>query len=110
MSNPSSDQEIIANPLERESPVQILLRLASCAVVSLGRRPLFAQVPVGDRREIYGLKSAAFRDWLIDGYLIDQPEPPSNWAIRRVVGMLEARARFNAGMPDGLHSRRPRRR
>ena len=37
----------------------------------------FAQVPVGDRLEIYGLKSAAFRDWLIDGYLIDQPEPPS---------------------------------
>ena len=59
-----------------------------------------AQVPVGDRLEIYGLKSAAFRDWLIDGYLIGQPEPPSSWAIRRVVGMLEARARFNTGIPE----------
>ncbi len=26
-----------------------------------------AQVPVGDRLEIYGLRSAGFRDWLIDG-------------------------------------------
>ena len=32
--------------------------------------------------------------------MIDQPEPPSNWAIRRVVGMLEAKARFTTGMPE----------
>jgi hypothetical protein len=37
----------------------------------------FARVPVGDRMEIYGLRSAAFRDWLIHGYLMDRPEPPS---------------------------------
>ena len=46
------------------------------------------------------VKSAAFRDWLIDGFLIDQPEPPSRWAIRRGVGMLESRARFNTGIPE----------
>ncbi len=50
--------------------------------------------------EIYRLKSAAFRDWLIDGFLTDQPEPPSVWAIRRVVGMLEAKARFNTDIPE----------
>ena len=55
---------------------------------------------MGDRLEIFGLRSAAFRDWLIDGFLTDQPEPPSNWAIRRVIGMLEARARFSTGVPE----------
>ena len=30
----------------------------------------------------------------------DQTEPPSSWAIRRVVGMLKAKARFTTGMPD----------
>jgi hypothetical protein len=59
-----------------------------------------AQVRVGDRLEIYGLRSAGFRDWLIDGYMNGQTEPPSSWAIRRVVGMLEAKARFTTGMPD----------
>ena len=55
---------------------------------------------MGDRLEIYSLHSAAFRDWLIDGFLTDQAEPPSNWAIRRVIGMLEARARFSTGVPE----------
>ena len=89
------------NALERQSAVQVLARLASSARLfrsADGR--LCAQVPVGDRFEIFGLKSAAFRDWLIDGFLIDQPEPPSSWAIRRVVGMLEARARFNDAIPE----------
>ena len=57
-------------------------------------------MPVGDRFEIYGLKSAAFRDWLIHGYLIDRPDPPSQVAIRRAIGMLEARARFDADIPE----------
>ena len=90
-----------ADKRERQSSVQVLSRLASSARLFRSADGRFcAQVPVGDRLEIYGLKSAAFRDWLIDGYLIDQPEPPSSWAIRRVVGMLEARARFNTGIPE----------
>ena len=47
-----------------------------------------------------GLTAAAFRDRLIDGYLVSQPEPPSPRAILRAVGMLEARARFKADIPD----------
>ena len=87
--------------LERHDSVQILARLASNATLFRSADGRFcAQVPVGTRHEIYGLKSAAFRDWLIDGYLTDQPEPPSNWAIRRVIGMLEARARFSTGIPE----------
>jgi hypothetical protein len=89
------------NTLERQSSVRVLSRLASIAKLFRSADGRFcAQVPVGDRFEIYRLKSAAFRDWLIDSFLIDQPEPPSSWAIHRVVGMLEARARFNTGIPE----------
>ncbi len=61
---------------------------------------LFAQVPVGDRLEIYGLKSAAFRDWLVHGYLAYRAEAPSQGTVRRAVGMLEARARFEVDVPE----------
>jgi hypothetical protein len=83
------------------SPAQVLASLA--AGVRLFRSNdgrFFAQVPVGDRLEVFGLKSAGFRDWLIRGYLIDQPAPPSEVAIRRAIGMLEARARFDADIPE----------
>ena len=101
---PVSDASSIEEPdhnLEHVSPVQHLASVASGAKLfrsNDGR--FFARVPVGDRFEVYGLKSAAFRDWLIHGYLINQPEPPSQVAIRRAVGMLEARARFDAGIPE----------
>ena len=60
----------------------------------------YAQVPVGERQEIYGLKSAGFRDWLTDCYVIDHPEPPTDAAVRRAAGVLEARARFNTRIPE----------
>jgi hypothetical protein len=93
--------EMVDGHPESETTVQVLLRLAAAARLfrsADGR--FYSQVAVGDRQEIYGLKSSGFRDWLIDGYVVDQPEPPSQWAIRRVVGMLEARARFNSHTPE----------
>ena len=92
---------MLSAKLERMSAVSLLSHLASSAVLlrsADGR--LCAQVPVGDRHEIYKLKSAAFRHWLIAGYVEYRPEPPSGWAISRVVGVLEARARFQGGIPD----------
>jgi hypothetical protein len=92
---------VVGNEPERVSSVQVLTKLASNARLFRSADGRFcAQVPVGDRLEIYRLKSAAFRDWLIDAYVIDQPEAPSSWAVRRVIGMLEARARFSAGIPE----------
>jgi hypothetical protein len=86
---------------ERPSSVRALTQLASGARLFRSADGQYcAQVPVGDRLEVYGLRSDGFRDWLIDGYMNSQTEPPSSWAIRRVVGMLEARARFTAGMPE----------
>ena len=87
--------------LERMSAVSLLTHLASSAgLLRSADGRLCAQVPVDNRLEIYTLKSAAFRHWLIDGYMRYRPEPPSGWAISRVVGMLEARARFKGGIPD----------
>ena len=86
---------------EQVSALRVLASVASKARLfrsNDGR--FFVQVPVGDRLEVYGLKSTAFRDWLIHGYLIDRPDPPSQVAIRRAIGVLEARARFDAGIPE----------
>ena len=47
-----------------------------------------------------GFQSVSFRDWLTDGYFADCGQPPSEWAIHRVVGVLEARARFDGGTPS----------
>lgn len=92
---------IAGEAVDTEKTVDVLLRLASSA--RMYRSPdgrLHAQVPVGDRQEMYGLKSAGFRDWLIDGYFCSRGEPASPWAIRRVVSVLEARARFDGQMPS----------
>jgi hypothetical protein len=87
--------------LEQMSGIALLSHLASSARLLRSADGRYcAQVPVGDRLEIFKLRSAAFRDWLIAGYVMYQPEPPSSWAISRVVAMLEAQARFNAGIPD----------
>ena len=85
----------------KRSALRILLRLSACAQFfrsADGR--FFAQVPVGDRLEIFGLRSAAFRDWLVDGYVNSQPEAPSDWAVRRATSVLEARARFQTRVPE----------
>jgi hypothetical protein len=86
---------------EPVSSIQVLASVAGAAKLFRshdGR--FFARVPVGQRFEIFGLRSAAFRDWLIHGYLVHQPEPPSQVAIRRAIGMLEARARFDVDVPE----------
>jgi hypothetical protein len=85
---------------ERENSVQVLLRLAVCARLFHSEDGRFlAQVPVRGRVEVYGLKSSAFRDWLIAGYQVDQNQPPTPAAIQRVVGLLEAKARFDGTVP-----------
>jgi hypothetical protein len=101
MPSPEGDDEVFDNADEAESAVKALQRLAlsaRCYRSADGR--LHARVPVGDRFEIYGLNSSGFRNWLTEGYFLDRGEPPSQWAIRRVVGLLEARAQFDGGTPS----------
>jgi hypothetical protein len=98
MSSPS-DEKRYAD--ERATPIQILTSVAwEAKLFRSNDGRIFAQVPVGERLEIFGLESAAFRDWLIRGYLADVLEPPSSAVIRRAIGMLEAEARFDAEIPE----------
>ena len=93
------EERTLANP-ERESSVQVLLRLAACARLFHSEDGRFlAQVPVGDRVEVYGLKSPAFRHWLIAGYQADQGQPPAGSTVGRVIGLLEAQTRFDSTIP-----------
>ncbi|MFI5455212.1 MAG: hypothetical protein ACHRXM_07140 [Isosphaerales bacterium] len=101
MVNPSSNDETIEEPQKNEGPAEVLLRLtANAGFLRSTDGRFYAQVSVGGRREIYTLKSAAFRDWLIDGYFRDRRELPSDWSMRRVLAALEATARFEGGTPS----------
>ena len=101
MSMPSSTSNATRHVDDSETPIQLLTSVAwEANLFRSNDGRLFAQVPVGERLEIFGLKSAAFRDWLIRGYLADRPEPPSSVVIRRAIGMLEAQTRFDAEIPE----------
>ena len=99
MISPASDDTIFDIPAEPERPVEVLLRVAASArAFRSADGHFYARVPVGDRHEVHGLKSAAFRDWLIDGHVAAHGELPTELTIRRVLSVLEARARAKAGM------------
>ena len=86
---------------EVEGPVRVLLKLAAGApLYRSGDGSVHVRVPVGGRQEVYGTRSGALRDWLIEGYFAERNEPPAPWAIARVVGLLEARARFDGDVPS----------
>jgi hypothetical protein len=58
-----------------------------------------AQVRVGECDEIISLRSNVFRDWLVDGYRRVFRVLPSRLSVNRVIGALEARARFEVEKP-----------
>ena len=82
------------------NPIEMLLKLVACAGSPRGTdgRP-FVRVPIQDRFEFYELKSAAFRNWLVDAYLDRCGKLPSRLTISRVVAVLEARAQFRGTIP-----------
>ncbi len=80
---------------------ELLMGLAAGArIFRAGDGRFHARVPVNGRHEILGLKSLAFRDWLVDAYLSAHQKLPPQRAVRRVVDALEARARFTIDMPE----------
>jgi hypothetical protein len=82
-------------------PIQALLQIASAArIFRSADGGLLVRVPVGDRREVFSLRSRGFREWLIDGYFAAWSAPPKMSAISGVISVLEARARFDAGVPS----------
>jgi len=97
----SPNDETIDNPQDYEGPVKALLRLTETAALLRSTDGTFyAKVAAGGRTEIYPIRSAAFRAWLVHRYLRACREVPSDWAIRRVLGALEATARFEGGTPS----------
>ena len=79
---------------------ELLMGLAASSRLFRGADGRFhARVPVGGRHEIFGLKSTAFRDWLIAGYVSAYEQLPPQRAVRRVLEALEARARFEVDTP-----------
>src|SRR5271157_5448275 len=85
-------------PKARDS--ELLLHAARCARFFRSADGRFlARVPVNGREEIFGLRSSAFRDWLVDGYLNEHGKLPTQRAVNSVLQALEARARFDSEKP-----------
>jgi hypothetical protein len=94
-------EEIVETKQPTQKPLDVLLRLAATAQLyrsSDGR--LHARVKVGDRFETFQLRAASFRNWLTNSYFGDVGQPPSYWAIQRVISVLEARAWFDHTTPS----------
>ena len=92
--------EIAEKQSEGTRAGELLMGLASGRWVFRAADGRFhARVPVSGRQAIFGLKSTAFRDWLIDGYMRAHQKLPPRRAIRRVLEGLEARARFETDSP-----------
>ncbi len=82
-----------------QSTIEALFEIASIARFFRSVDGRFhAQIPVEDRHEIHGLKTAAFRAWLIERHRAEHEEPPGLAAVRSVIGALEARALFDRGL------------
>jgi hypothetical protein len=91
----AQDAVIEGTPAGDFNPVDILLRLVSTAGLYRGTDSrLYARVPIGEHHDFYELRSAAFRDWLVDGYFLKLAVPPPTSALGQVIAVLEARARF----------------
>jgi hypothetical protein len=99
--SPSSRTPFPASRTPTPSPIQTLLRLTeNAAFLRTTDGRFYAQVWAGSRREIYALRSTAFRDWLIDGFYRACGEIPSDWTLRRTLMAAEATARFEGGSPS----------
>jgi hypothetical protein len=97
---PTLTDDASVSQVDAQSVGEALFRVASEARYFRSPDGRFhAQVPVEDRHEVLGLKSAAFRDWLIESYRRDSGQLPPDSSVRRVVAALEARARFDRRTP-----------
>ena len=79
-----------------ESVVDGLLRVALAASVFRSADGQFhVRVPLKNRHEIIPLKSTAFRNWLIESFRSQGGELPTDWAFRRALWGIQARASFD---------------
>ena len=98
----SRNGELVANPREFKGPVERANESdRHREPLPIDRRPLLREgLGRPPPRDVDALRSAAFRDWLIDGYFrsIARSLPTGPSAASR--GALEAIARFEGGTPS----------
>ena len=77
---------IVEKQREANASGELLFGLAAGARLFRAADGRFhARVPVNGRHEILGLRSSAFRDWLIDGYRSAYQKLPPERAVQRVI-------------------------
>ena len=83
-----------------ESVVDGLLSVAGAASFFRSADGQFhARVPLKSRHAVFPLKSTAFRAWLTESYRCDRGEVATDWAFRRALWAIEARASFDETTP-----------
>jgi hypothetical protein len=81
---------------QADSQASVLLALASSAqLFHAPDQRCFARIDVGDHREVYALRSAEFRRWIIRAFYLKEKKPPSSEAIQTAIATLEAMATFD---------------
>lgn len=102
---PESDTVDKKDDKNKEHPSKILTDIASGA--ELFHTPDdkgFASVNINDHEETYPIRSTVYKSWLVKGFYESQGKPPSAQALNDVLGLLEARARFE-GEEHTVHTR-----
>ena len=109
---PTSTHDAIGDGIpDDETMEEALLRVASAArLFRLADGRFQALVGVGDRQEIHGLKSKAFRDWLITCYLGIRGVLPSDGARPRSFGARDPYAVPRWRRANGVRARGTRER
>jgi hypothetical protein len=76
---------------------QILIELAGDAeLFHTPDRATYAQIPIDEHRETWGTKSKTFRRWLVGRFFARFAKPPGSQALQDALGVIEARAQFEA--------------
>lgn len=82
---------------DRPTHAQVLLEIAKDA--ELFHTPddeSFASFPINEHIETWPLRSKGFRRWLLQRFVGREGKPPSAQALQDALGVLEARAHFDA--------------
>jgi len=88
-----------AAPTDEPQPSQARQLIELCDDVELFRTPdgeAYAQIPVGEHRETWMLRSRAFSRWLSRQFHQSTGKPPRAQALQEAIALLEAKAHFES--------------
>ena len=82
---------------ERTTQADLLLEIAAAAdLFHIGDKTAYADIVVAGRRETWPVRSKGFRRWLGRAYYEQHGGAPNNEAVQSALGVLEARAHYDA--------------